>query len=125
MATDQTLYCRDCNSEFTFTVGEQEFYASRGLTNAPSRCPSCRAARKAQMGDRQGGSSYGGSRGGGSREARQMYTATCASCGNEAQVPFQPRGDKPVYCRDCYQAQSSGSGYGSRSSDRGERRSRW
>ncbi len=128
MATDQTLYCRDCNQEFTFTVGEQEFYASRGLTNAPSRCPSCRAARKAQMGDRQGGGSYGGgSYGGsrsGSREARQMYTATCASCGNEAQVPFQPRGDKPVYCRDCYQAQSGG-GYGSHSSDRGERRSRW
>ena len=129
MATDQTLYCRDCNQEFTFTVGEQEFYASRGLTNAPTRCPSCRAARKAQMGDRQGGGSYGGgsyggSRSGGAREARQMYTATCASCGNEAQVPFQPRGDKPVYCRDCYQAQSGG-GYGSRSSDRGERRSRW
>ncbi|GAC1652993.1 MAG: zinc-ribbon domain containing protein [Ktedonobacteraceae bacterium] len=125
MATDQTLYCRDCNQEFTFTVGEQEFYASRGLTNAPSRCPSCRSARKAQMGDRQGGGSYGGGRSGGSREARQMYTATCASCGNEAQVPFQPRGDKPVYCRDCYQAQSSGSSYGGRSSDRGERRSRW
>ena len=128
MATDQTLYCRDCNQEFTFTVGEQEFYASRGLTNAPSRCPSCRAARKAKMGDRQGSGSYGGGSYGGSRsgarEARQMYTATCASCGNEAQVPFQPRGDKPVYCRDCYQAQSS-SGYSSRSSDRGERRSRW
>ncbi len=127
MATDQTLYCRDCNQEFAFTVGEQEFYASRGLTNAPSRCPSCRSARKAQMGDRQGGGSYGGGRSGGSREARQMYTATCASCGNEAQVPFQPRGDKPVYCRDCYQAQSSGGNSygGGRSSDRGERRSRW
>ncbi|MBV9616240.1 MAG: zinc-ribbon domain-containing protein, partial [Ktedonobacteraceae bacterium] len=37
--TDQTLYCRDCNQEFTFTTGEQEFYASRGLTNSPSRCP--------------------------------------------------------------------------------------
>ncbi len=121
MATDQTLYCRDCNQEFTFTAGEQEFYASRGLTNAPSRCPSCRSARKAQMGDRQGGGGYGGRSNGGSREARQMYTATCASCGNEAQVPFQPRGDKPVYCRDCYQAQSPSSGYG-RSS---ERRSRW
>jgi len=44
--SDQTLYCRDCNAEFTFTVGEQEFYASRGLTNSPSRCPDCRAARK-------------------------------------------------------------------------------
>src|SRR5260221_12257728 len=44
--TDQTLYCRDCNQAFMFTVGEQEFYANRGLTNAPSRCPECRAAHK-------------------------------------------------------------------------------
>jgi|SRR5579863_7105054 CxxC-x17-CxxC domain-containing protein len=116
--TDQTLYCRDCNQEFVFTVGEQEFYASRGLTNTPSRCPACRAARKGQGGDRY---SRGGGGGGGGgyrdREARQMYTVTCSSCGNEAQVPFQPRGDKPVYCSNCYQSQGSG-----RSSDR---RSRW
>jgi CxxC-x17-CxxC domain-containing protein len=105
--TDQTLYCRDCNQEFTFTTGEQEFYASRGLTNAPSRCPECRAARK-QAGGFQGRSSSnrgGGNTGGGyqDREPRQMYTATCASCGKEASVPFQPRDDRPVYCQDCYQ----------------------
>src|SRR5581483_2658227 len=38
---DQTLTCRDCGQAFTFTVGEQEFYASRGFTNEPSRCPDC------------------------------------------------------------------------------------
>lgn len=108
---DQTLVCRDCNQEFVFTVGEQEFYASRNLTNTPGRCPSCRAARKAQSGG------YSSNRG--SREPRQMYTATCDSCGNEAQVPFQPRGDKPVYCSSCYQAQSANTG---RSNDR---RSSW
>jgi len=116
---DQTLYCRDCNQEFTFTVGEQEFYASRGLTNAPSRCPECRAARKQSSG---GGysSSRGRSSGGGygEREERQMYSATCASCGKEALVPFQPREDRPVYCSDCYQSQSSGRG-------NNNRRSRW
>ncbi len=118
--TDQTLYCRDCGQEFTFTVGEQEFYASRGLNNSPARCPSCRAARKGQSGDRHGGGGggYGGGRSsGGSREARQMYTVTCSSCGNEAQVPFQPRGDRPVYCSDCYQSQGQGGSSG--------RRSRW
>ena len=116
MASDLTLYCRDCNQEFTFTAGEQEFYASRGLTNQPSRCPSCRAARKAQGGDRYSG---GGRSGGGyrEREPRQMYTVTCSSCGQEAQVPFQPSGDKPVYCSSCYQSQGAG-----RSRDR---RSRW
>ncbi len=110
--SDQTLQCRDCNQEFVFTVGEQEFYASHNLMNAPTRCPSCRAARKGQS---SGG--YGGGRSSGSREPRQMYTAICSNCGNEALVPFQPRGDKPVYCSDCYQPQRSG-----RSSDR---RSRW
>ena len=113
--TDRILYCRDCNQEFTFTAGEQEFFESRGLTNAPSRCPSCRAARK-----QSGGGHSGRSQGGGGyrdREPRQMYTVTCASCGNEAQVPFQPRDDRPVYCSECFQAQSSG-----RSNDR---RSRW
>ena len=33
---------------------------------------------------------------------REMYTGVCAACGKEAQVPFQPREDRPVYCRDCY-----------------------
>ncbi len=115
---DQVLTCRDCNQEFTFTTGEQEFYASRGLTNAPSRCPDCRAARK-----RSGGQgNYGGGGGGGGgyrdreREQRQMYSATCANCGNEALVPFQPRDDRPVYCRECY---SQGVGRSN------ERRPRW
>ncbi len=100
---DQILYCRDCNQEFTFTAGEQEFFASRGLTNAPTRCPACRAARKQAGGGRSGGRGFSG----GSREPRQMYSVTCASCGNQAQVPFLPRGDKPVYCGDCYQVQST------------------
>nr|WP_242527302.1 zinc-ribbon domain containing protein [Ktedonosporobacter rubrisoli] len=103
--TDQTLYCRDCNQEFIFTVGEQEFFASRGLTNTPSRCPACRAARKQNGGYQgRGGGSRGDFR---AREPRPMYTATCASCGNEATVPFQPREDRPVYCQDCYQSHST------------------
>jgi CxxC-x17-CxxC domain-containing protein len=109
LATDQTLRCRECGRDFVFTAGEQEFYMSRGLTNTPSRCPECRAARKAAMSG--GGGGYQSD-----RPARQMYTATCSSCGREARVPFQPRGDKPVYCSDCFQQQgsSSRSNYGSR-----------
>ncbi len=26
----------------------------------------------------------------------------CANCGQATQVPFQPRGDRPVYCRECF-----------------------
>src|SRR5512144_380118 len=100
---DKTLTCNDCGQQFTFTVGEQEFYAQKGFTNEPTRCPSCRAARKAS---RQGGGSYS-SRGDdyGERAPRQMYPAVCAQCGKETEVPFQPRGDRPVYCSDCFQAQ--------------------
>ena len=104
LATDQTLRCRECGREFVFTAGEQEFYLSRGLMNTPSRCPECRAARKASMSG--GGGGYSGE-----RPARQMYTATCSECGGEARVPFVPRGDKPVYCSDCFQ-QHQGSGGG-------------
>ncbi len=97
---DKTLTCRDCGAQFTFTVGEQEFYAEKGFTNEPSRCPNCRAANKASRG------------GAGRPRDREMYPAVCDRCGKETQVPFQPRGDKPVYCSECFSAQRSGGGGG-------------
>ena len=39
---------------------------------------------------------------------RQLYNAKCAKCGKQAQVPFKPSGDRPVYCRDCYMEQRRG-----------------
>ena len=65
MSVDQTLRCRECGVDFIWTAGEQEFYQSRGLTNPPSRCPSCRAARKAAMNGGGGGGYGGGGYGGG------------------------------------------------------------
>ena len=50
MYNDRTLNCRDCGQSFVFTTGEQEFFASRGFTNEPSRCPECRAQRKQSQG---------------------------------------------------------------------------
>ena len=104
MPADTTLTCRDCSQAFTYTTGEQDFYASRGFSE-PSRCPDCRAARKAER--EGGGSSYGSSYGS-SRGSREMFSATCSSCGQEAQVPFQPSGDKPVYCSSCFQQRGGG-----------------
>ena len=123
MATDKTLTCRDCGQSFVFTAGEQEFYASRGFTNEPGRCPNCRAARKAERGESSGYSSGGYSAGGGGydRPRREMHPAVCANCGAETQVPFVPRGDRPVYCSNCYdqvrgvsgsRSESGGGGYG-------------
>jgi CxxC-x17-CxxC domain-containing protein len=100
LATDQTLRCRECGREFVFSTGEQEFYASRGLMNTPSRCPECRQARKAAQAGGNGGA------------RREMFEATCSSCGRVARVPFQPRGDKPVYCSDCFQQMGGGGGGG-------------
>ena len=130
---DKTMTCRDCGKQFTFTAGEQEFYQSRGFS-APTRCADCRAARKSSQGGGSGyggrsdsgrssyggGSGYGSSRSSGSRSgssdyhsggsggARPMYKVTCANCGVETEVPFEPRSGRPVYCRDCYQQMGGG-----------------
>lgn len=45
---DKQIHCTDCGTTFTFSAGEQEFYQSKGFTNEPKRCPSCRRANKAQ-----------------------------------------------------------------------------
>ena len=103
--SDKQISCVDCGSEFTFTSGEQERYAQLGFTNEPKRCGPCRAAKKASRGDSGGGGGGGGRRsggGGGGGGPREMFTAVCAQCGKQAQVPFQPRGDRPVYCSDCF-----------------------
>jgi CxxC-x17-CxxC domain-containing protein len=127
---DKNLACADCGQEFVFTASEQDFYAQRGFTE-PRRCPSCRASRKAARNSEGGGSSssYGGygagggysaggggggySSGGGGgsyrdRGPREMFAATCSSCGREAQVPFRPTSGKPVYCSDCFRSQRGG-----------------
>ena len=101
---DKQLLCRDCGKPFLFTAGEQEFYASKGLQNEPVRCPSCRSARKSSRLNEpeEGYVRYGVFASFGGRTPRQMHPATCASCGMMTEVPFQPRGDRPVYCSNCY-----------------------
>ena len=99
---DKQLQCSDCSTAFTFTAQEQEQFATRGYTNEPKRCPTCREARRTE---RNGGNSYGNSSYGNrsySSAPRQMFTIKCSTCGKDAQVPFEPRGDRPVYCSDCY-----------------------
>lgn len=89
MFEDKTLNCKECGEDFVFSAREQEFYQEKGFENLPSRCPSCRASRKQRM---QGNRN----------ESRKMYRVTCHQCGVETEVPFEPTGTRPVYCRDCY-----------------------
>ena len=102
MHTERMLQCTACGTDFAFSAEEQEFYESRGFQD-PKKCKPCRdAAKQSRGGGSRGG--YGGGGGYGNRAPRQMYPATCSGCGIETQVPFQPNGTKPVYCRECYQS---------------------
>ena len=92
---DKTLECVDCGSNFTFSASEQEFFANKGFTNEPKRCPDCRQSRKEQRRSQ-------GNEGGGYSRQREMHPAVCATCGKETKVPFEPREGRPVYCSDCY-----------------------
>ncbi|MBN1643737.1 MAG: zinc-ribbon domain containing protein, partial [Dehalococcoidales bacterium] len=75
-------------ANFTFSAEEQEFFQTKGYTNEPKRCPTCRQARKSERNTRNG--------------RRQMFPVKCAECGKDTEVPFEPRSDRPVYCNDCY-----------------------
>ena len=92
---NKILQCSDCGASFSFSVEEQEFFALKGYTSEPKRCPSCRQAKRDQHGSSEG---FDGSRGN-----RQMFSAVCARCGNDTQVPFEPRGGRSVYCSACYE----------------------
>ncbi|MBU2608860.1 MAG: zinc-ribbon domain containing protein [Chloroflexi bacterium] len=97
---DKSIQCFDCETTFTFSVEEQEQFASRGYTNVPKRCPSCRQERKARQNSNSDNSYRNDSYG--YRPQRQMFPAVCAECEKATQVPFKPSEDRPVYCSDCY-----------------------
>ena len=83
MYEDEQLVCEDCGATFVFTVGEQEFYAEKGLVNKPKRCPECRKKRR-------------------QKSKRKLFDVICSKCGCETKVPFKPINGKEVYCKDCY-----------------------
>ena len=85
MYQDKTMMCKDCNNEFIFTAGEQQFYAEHGFTNEPQRCKPCRDIRKNA-----------------GRQPKELFVTVCAECGGPAKIPFQPREERPVYCSNCF-----------------------
>lgn len=117
--------CIDCGDTFAFTIAEQRFYAERGIRQ-PVRCGTCRAERRSERNgalianfeslreastwsEISPNAGYGLSNGPSNGQRyrggnRQTYHATCAACGKETEVPFQPRGGRPVYCRECFNA---------------------
>jgi CxxC-x17-CxxC domain-containing protein len=101
---DRILICRDCSASFTFSAGEQSFYAERGLLNQPQRCPGCRSARRHDAGGPALGGyvHYGAFASFGGRSARQMHPALCSKCGQMTEVPFIPKEGRPVFCFECF-----------------------
>lgn len=109
MPEDKNITCVECGNSFIFSGAEQEQYRQRGYTNEPKRCPPCRESRRMRMGGGggrgpRGGGGFrgGGGASGGGGGPRESHTVICAECGREASVPFKPRGDRPVYCSDCF-----------------------
>jgi len=86
---DKVIVCKECKSEFTFTAGEQEFFAERDFSD-PVRCKNCRKPR-----DRDNDNT---------RSDREMFDAVCSECYSECKVPFQPSDNRPVYCSSCFQS---------------------
>ena len=91
---DQTITCPDCGQEFIFSAGEQEFYQTKGLQNPPKRCKACRADRRQNFTRDEPYNSR--------NQGPAMFEVTCAQCGGIAEVPFRPKGDRPVYCNFCF-----------------------
>jgi CxxC-x17-CxxC domain-containing protein len=100
---DKTIICIDCHQQFIFSAEDQQYHAEKGFANEPKRCPKCRAARRSERNssDRE---RY-------TTRDRAMYPAVCAQCGKQTEVPFQPRGDRPVYCNDCYRQRAGSSNH--------------
>ena len=97
--SDRNLTCLDCGQSFVFSADDQSYHALKGFTNEPKRCPSCRQNRRNER--------NGGGGGGYNRGPREMHAVVCAECGKDTTVPFQPTGDRPVYCSDCFSSRRS------------------
>ncbi len=90
---DVDLTCSKCGAH----ISQLPFQPSG---DRPVFCSDCNRAYR----QNKGGSGMGG---GMSRAPRQMFQVnlTCASCGTAiTELPFQPSGDKPVYCKSCLMA---------------------
>ena len=88
---DKSLTCVDCGAEFTWTAGEQLFFADKQFKNEPKRCKECKAKRATRA-----------SSGSMARE-RVETTTNCSACGKETTVPFRPTQGRPVFCKECFQ----------------------
>ena len=85
---DRPVYCNEC-----FQNHKPQNRGGGGRFGGRSNY-----GERSSYGGRSGGSRYGG----GQRREREMHDATCGDCGKECQIPFKPKDDRPVYCKECF-----------------------
>jgi CxxC-x17-CxxC domain-containing protein len=106
MSTDAQLTCIDCGEIFLFTVQDQKYYLEHNYTT-PLRCRPCRRKHKEEKEARERAErgetpELDEESSPDSKPAGELVR--CSGCGRPTTVPFIPRNDKPIFCRDCYLA---------------------
>lgn len=89
MYQDKQLMCQECNTPFLFAALEQQRYHAKGLFYDPTRCETCRRAKKTTYRTNEG------------QRNRRTFSITCVSCGRTDTIPFAPRKQYPVLCGEC------------------------
>jgi len=92
---DKSILCIDCNSNFTWSVGEQVFFRDKQLQNPPKRCKECKQAKNERL------AAIAAAQASGIRQ-RIEVAVNCAKCGTQTTVPFYPSQGRPVFCRSCF-----------------------
>jgi len=96
---DKKLVCSACNDEFVYTAAEQEFYATVGFGEGPSRCPMCRGGQTA---DAAAGDDAGFAQEYAEANREQLFAASCVRCGETTRVPARMvLGDGTIYWPNC------------------------
>jgi len=89
LTTSEALPCTECGTEYVLGAGDLFTDGTQSVYERAGRCRACRTMRRTQRGVAV------------HVRVREFYTVTCSGCGEPTGIPFQPRGDKPVYCSDC------------------------
>jgi CxxC-x17-CxxC domain-containing protein len=92
---DSKIICIDCNQEFVWTDGEQQFFHDKGLQNPPKRCKTCKQAKN----DRIAAVTVAQNSG---VKQKIEVNVSCTKCNVQTTVPFYPSQGRPVFCRSCF-----------------------
>ena len=93
--SDQKIQCVDCQHEFIFSEKEQEFFKEKGF-ETPRRCPKCRIRRRELNYGQSDENSL----------EQEKHSTTCTLCRAQITVPFEPKPNRPVYCKTCLNKKS-------------------